>query len=159
MTAIVYKTAHGTKVKPAIQPHGSEAVTVRFEFTTTAKMLTTDVVHMGWIPANCRVTDWALDVDDISDTAAGTMSLGILVASTGLTVDTTASGGAAWVATDSIGQAVGYLRPVIVNHTRMVVSRTADQLVGIVVGTSYTATTASDVIGKIIGLTLTYIAA
>lgn len=153
MTAIVYATKNANRVVPAVQPNGSEAVTVRFEFDLTAALLITDVVKLGWLPANCKVTDWMVDSDDLSDSAAGTFGLGIL-ASTGLTVDTTASGGAAWVAGSTLMQAGGVVRPIIAAHTRMVVSRTADQLIGIVMAASCTTTAT----GKF-GLTLTYIAA
>ena len=154
MAAIVYATKEGNKTKPAVQPHGSEAVTVRFEFDLSAILLITDVVKLGWLPANCRVVDWELDCDDLSTTAAGSFDLGILTDVAVPAIDTTASGGAAWVATSTLPQAGGLLRSVIVTHKRMVVSRTADQLIGLVMIASCTVTAT----GKV-GLTLTYIAA
>ena len=153
MTAIVYATKNASRAVPAVQPNGSEAVTVRYEFDLSAALLITDVIKLGYLPANCKVTDWMVDSDDLSDSAAGTFGLGIL-ASTGLTVDTTASGGAAWVAGATTMQAGGLLRAASTAHTRMVVSRTADQLIGIVMAASCTTVAT----GKI-GLTLTYIAA
>lgn len=149
----IYATKNANRVVPAVQPMGSEAVKVRFEFDLSAILLISDVIKLGYLPANCKVTDWMVDSDDLSDSAAGTFGLGIL-ASSGLTVDTTASGGAAWVAASTLMQGGGIVRAVAVAPTRMVVSRTSEQLIGVVMATSCTGTAT----GKF-GLTLTYIAA
>ena len=150
----VYASKNASRTIPAVQPHGSEAVTVRFEFDLSAVLLNADVVKMGWLPANCKVVDWTLDCDDIDTGGAGVFDFGILTNAAVPAIDITASGGAAWVAASELGQDGGLVRALTKTHTRMVVSRTADQLIGLVVGADFTDTAT----GKI-GATLTYIAA
>ena len=150
----VYASKNASRTIPAVQPHGSEAVTVRFEFDLSAVLLNADVVKMGWLPANCKVVDWTLDCDDIDTGSTGVFDFGILTTAPVPAMDTIASGGAAWVAASTLGQAGGLVRALTKTHTRMVVSRTADQLIGLVVMGNFTATAT----GKI-GATLTYIAA
>lgn len=148
MTAITYKSAYAKGEKPTPVVNGSEVLAVRFEFDLNrVTLLDTDIIRMGFVPANHKVVDWALDCDDLSDSAAGKFSLGILSAADGIEEDL--SGGAGWVVDSTLAQAGGLLRALTKTHTRMVVSRTADQKVGLVVTESCTGFAT----GKI-GLTL-----
>lgn len=145
------KTLYAKGSKPTPVAGGSELIAVRFDYDLAAVLANADIVELGFVPANHRVLDWDIDCDDVSDTAAGTFSVGILTAAGA--IDTTASGGAAWVAGATLMQAGGLLRAVSSTHKRMVVSRTADQKVGLVMTAACTGVTT----GKI-GLTLYMIA-
>ena len=126
--------AKGSKPTPVV--HGSEVMAVRFDYDITAVLASADVVQLGFLPANHRVVDWAFDCDDLSASAAGAFDLGIL--SAGNAIDTTAG---------------GLLRAASATHTRVVVSRTADQKIGLVMTASCTTTAA----GKL-GLTVYLVA-
>ena len=141
--------AKGSKPTPVV--HGSEVMAVRFDYDITAVLASADVVQLGFLPANHRVVDWAFDCDYLSASAAGAFDLGIL--SAGNAIDTTASGGAAWVSGATVVQAGGLLRAASATHTRVVVSRTADQKIGLVMTASCTTTAA----GKL-GLTVYLVA-
>jgi hypothetical protein len=147
MAAITYKTAYAKGEKPTPVANGSEVLAVRFEFDLSAILLDTDIIRMGFVPANHKVVDWTLDCDDLSDQAAGKFSLGILNAADA--INEAASGGAAWVVDSVLAQGGGFVRALTKTHTRMVVSRTADQKVGLVMTAACTGTAT----GKI-GLTL-----
>jgi len=144
--------ANGTRQMPV--PNGSEVVAVRCEYAIGAVLAITDQIVLGSIPANCRVVDYIIDSDDLSSTSAGTFDLGILTDAATPAIDTTASGGAAWVAGSTLMQAGGIERSLNVRPSRSVVNRTRDRLFGLVMTAACTATTTGT-----IAVTLFYIAA
>lgn len=73
----------------------------RCEYKLTSDVAANDIIELGYLPADCVPVDLILDTDDLDTGATGTVSVGLLNA--GKTdLDTTASGGAAWLTAQSI---------------------------------------------------------
>jgi hypothetical protein len=137
------QTLYAKRIKPVPVAGGSEVIAVRFDYPIAAVLASADILELGFVPANHKVIDWELDSDDLSSTAAGAFDLGILNAAGA--IDTTASGGAAWVTGSTLCQAGGIERNAAKYTSRMVVSRTADQKIGLVMTASCTATTSGTI--------------
>lgn len=98
------------------------------------------------MPPGCLPVDLILDSDDLdSGSPAITLSVGILNA--GKTdIDATASGGAAWIASSTVAQAGGLVRPTTVAITRTPVSA-SEQFWGVKVTDAPTTGTTTGTIG------------
>ena len=127
---------------------GCELVACRASFTLTADLGVGDLIQMMDLPAGHVPVDIILDFDAMG---AGTVS--VALANTGKTdIDTTASGGAAWLTGGAVTSAGGLradsagLRAM----SRCVTSQSANQAIVVKIVTDTTATTGT------IGLTLLY---
>lgn len=142
------KTDNANGVIPTPVAVGCEVVVCRASFTLTADLAANDLIQMMDLPAGHVPVDIILDNDAMG---AGTISVGILNA--GKTdLDTTASGGAAWLTAGAVtaanglrGDAAG-LRAM----SRVVPNQTANQPIGVKIVVDTTATSG------VIGLTLLY---
>lgn len=127
-------------------------IAFRMSYTLTGDLAAGDIIEVGNLPAGALPVDIVLDCDDMDSGTTGTVSVGILNA--GKTdLDTTASGGAAWLTAQSIQAATavradaGGLRAM----SRVAVDNEDDRPVGIkIVGETAAAA------AQVIGLTLLY---
>lgn len=91
--------AAGAKASPAVT--GAEIFAVRASYTLVNDVAAGDIIQMMDLPANAVPVDIILDTDDLDTGATGTVSVGLL--NSGKTdLDTSASGGAAWLTAQSI---------------------------------------------------------
>ena len=137
-----YQTQHAKGTVPSPNAMGQEAVALRVEYTTTAELLTTDVLELAIIPPGYKVLDWILDQDDMdSGSPALVEKLGIL--NSGKTdLDT---GNNVWKSGITIGQAGGLQRNDSQKAARCG-SSTSERTVGLIV-TTRSATWVDGVIG------------
>lgn len=142
------KTDNANGVIPTPVAVGCELVVCRAQYVLTADLSAGDLIQMMDLPAGHVPVDIILDNDAL---AAGTVSVGIL--NSGKTdLDTTASGGAAWLTGGAVTSANGLrgdaagLRAM----SRCPVSQNANQPIGIKIVTDTTAVSGT------IGLTLLY---
>lgn len=85
-------------------PVDGSLVAFRCAYTLVSDVAANDIIELGTLPADCVPVDLILDTDDLDSGATGTVSVGLL--NTGKTdLDTTASGGAAWLTAQSIQSA------------------------------------------------------
>lgn len=99
------KSAHALGAIPTPVAVTCELVAVRASFTLTADLAVSDLIQMMDLPAGHVPVDIILDFDALG---AGTLSVGLSDA--GVTdIDTTASGGAAWLTGGAV-TAAGALR-------------------------------------------------
>lgn len=90
---------------PMPNANDSALVAFRMSFTLTADVAAGDIIELGYLPADTVPVDLILDTDDLDTGSTGTVSVGLL--NSGKTdLDTTASGGSAWLTAQSV-QAAG----------------------------------------------------
>jgi len=88
-------------VVPMPTPTDASLMAFRASYTLVADVAANDIIELGYLPADAVPVDLILDTDDLDTGATGTVSVGLLNA--GKTdLDTTASGGAAWLTAQSI---------------------------------------------------------
>ena len=135
--ATLYQTDEAQGIKPMPIPDGQEDVTVRIPFSLTAAFVVNDIIEFGSLPANMLVADWYLDTDDLDSggSPAITLDVGMLNAAKD-DIDTTISGGAAWLASSTVAQAGGLVRAVASSFTRMTVDAANDRPFGVKVSTA-----------------------
>ena len=116
----LYQTdlATGAKVTPICK--GSESIVVRAEFPQRVALAVNDIIEMLQLPEDHVVADAWIDSDDLDSngTPTITLSLGVLNAAKS-DIDTVASGGAAWIAASTVGQAGGVARASTFHAMRM----------------------------------------
>lgn len=85
-------------------PFGPSLCACRMSYTLTADLAASDIIHMGFLPANCVPVDLILDNDDLDSSTTGTVSAGLLNdAKDNLT-------GSAWLTTASVQTAANGAR-------------------------------------------------
>lgn len=99
MALLRNNVALGTVAMPATIDVG--LVAFRCAYTLVADVAAGDIIELGYLPADAVPVDLILDTDDLDTGATGTVSVALL--NSGKTdIDTTASGGAAWLTGQSI---------------------------------------------------------
>jgi hypothetical protein len=139
---------------PMPTPNDAALVAFRMAYTLTGDVAAGDILEMGYLPGDTLPVDIILDCDDMDSGATGTVSVALLNA--GKTdIDTTASGGAAWLTAQSIQAATAvHADAAGLRAASRVTKSAANRPLGIkIVGE--TAASA----GQVIGLTLLYRAA
>lgn len=145
------KTDYATGAIPTPVATACEVVACRASYTLTADLSVGDIIQMMDLPAGHVPVDILLDADAMG---AGTVSVGL--ANAGKTdLDTTASGGAAWLTGGAVTAAAGLRADAggIKALSRVVADQAANRAVAIKIVTDTTATSGT------IGLTLFYRAA
>lgn len=145
------KTDYATGVIPTPVAVACEVVACRASYTLTADLSVGDIIQMMDLPAGHVPVDILLDADAMG---AGTVSVGL--ANAGKTdLDTTASGGAAWLTGGAVTAAAGLRADAggIKALSRVVADQAANRAVAVKIVTDTTATSGT------IGLTLFYRAA
>jgi len=145
------KTDYATGAIPTPVAVACEVVACRASYTLTADLSVGDIIQMMDLPAGHVPVDILLDADAMG---AGTVSVGL--ANAGKTdLDTTASGGAAWLTGGAVTAAAGLRADAggIKALSRVVADQAANRAVAIKIVTDTTATSGT------IGLTLFYRAA
>lgn len=145
------KTDYATGVIPTPVAVACEVVACRASYTLTADLSVGDIIQMMDLPAGHVPVDILLDADAMG---AGTVSVGL--ANAGKTdLDTTASGGAAWLTGGAVTSATGLRADAggIKALSRVVADPAANRAVAVKIVTDTTATSGT------IGLTLFYRAA
>lgn len=144
------KTDHANGVIPTPVAAGCEVVVCRASYTLTADLAANDIIELMTLPAGHVPVDIILDTDDLGTT--GAVSVGLL--NSGKTdLDTTASGGAAWLTSGDVNTAATGLRADaggLRAMSRVVADQAANRPVGIKIATDTTATSGT------IGVTLLY---
>lgn len=144
----LHKTSHAKGVIPVPVAIACEIVVHRAKLTLSAALAAGDIIHATFLPAGHVPVDIILDADDSGTT--GTVSVGLL--NSGKTdIDTTASGGAAWLTNGDVKTAATALRADAAGLraiARTTSDDSADRAVGIKVTEAFTATSGE------IGLTL-----
>ena len=124
-------------------------------YALSAALALNDIIVMGSLPQGCLPVDLILDSDDLDTGGSPAITLSVGILNAGQTdIDTTASGGAAWIAASTVAQAGGLVRPTTAAITRTPVS-TSEQFWGIKVA----AAPATGAATGTIGATLMYRAA
>lgn len=145
------KTDYATGAIPTPVAVACEVVACRASYTLTADLSVGDIIQMMDLPAGHVPVDILLDADAMG---AGTVSVGL--ANAGKTdLDTTASGGAAWLTGGAVTAAAGLRADAggIKALSRVVADQAANRAVAVKIVTDTTATSGT------IGLTLFYRAA
>ncbi len=105
-------------ITPMPTPKGSEVVSVRFQYNSAdfANLALNDVVELGFLPEECMPVDWVLDADDLDSNGTPTIVLDFGILNAGKTAVSTAAadGNAKWLASSTIAQAGGVVRPTTV---------------------------------------------
>ncbi len=128
-------------------------VTVRFEYSLSAALVVNDIIYMGDLPAGHLPVDLMVDTDDLDTGGSPAIVLQAGILNAGKTdIDATASGGAEWLGSSTVGQAGGMARMAGKAMSRVAVDDTNDRAMGIKVSTA-PATGATS--GKV-GFTITY---
>lgn len=144
------KTDYAKGVIPTPVAAGCEVVVCRAEFKLSADLAANDLIQMMDLPAGHVPVDLILDTDDLGTT--GAVSVGL--ANSGKTdIDTTLSGGAAWLTGGDVATAATGLRADaggLRAMSRCAADQAANRAVVIKIATDTTATTGT------IGLTLLY---
>lgn len=149
----LHKTSHAKGVIPVPVAVACEVVSHRAKFNVAAALALGDIIHMTFLPAGHVPVDVIVDSDDLGST--GDVSVGILNADK-TDLDTTASGGAAWITAGDVNAAAGGLRADAAGLralSRVVPDEGSDRAVGIKIAEATTATSGE------IGLTILYRAA
>lgn len=143
------QSAHALGAIPTPVANGCEIVACRATFTLTADLALGDVIELMQLPAGHVPVDIILDTDALGGSGAG--SVGLLNAGK-TAVDTTASGGAAWLTTGSLAAATGLRADAagLRAMSRVTPDNAANRPVGIQITTDTTATSGT------IGVTLLY---
>lgn len=151
MTLHHSKYARGGLRTPAPQSAG-EVVAARFEHTlTTAQNVAGDIIELGILPANARVVDVVMDIDDLeTETTAPTLAIdvGIMSGDVGESLDedgNARTSGDELLDGDTTGQAGGVVRATLAKAFR-VAPTGKDRSIGLKVVTASTAA-AEGVIG------------
>jgi hypothetical protein len=101
------KSAHAKGIVPTPVAVGCEVVACRAEFVLSADLAVNDIIEMMQLPAGHVPVDLILDTDDLGTTGA----VGVGLLNSGKTdIDTTASGGAAWLTGGDVATAATGLR-------------------------------------------------
>lgn len=151
MASTLNSVQAAAKQPPVTGSRAGMPVTVRFEYSLSAALVVNDIIYMGDLPAGHLPVDLMVDSDDLDSGTAIVLQAGILNA--GKTdIDATASGGAEWLGSSTVGQAGGMARMSGKAMSRVVVDDTNDRPMGIKVSTA-PATGATS--GKV-GFTITY---
>ncbi len=144
------KTDHANGVIPTPVAVGCEVVVCRASYTLTADLAIGDIIQVMDLPAGHLPVDIILDTDDLGTT--GAVSVGLL--NSGKTdLDTTASGGAAWLTGGDVNTAATGLRADAAGlraMSRVVADQAANRAIGIKIATDTTVNSGT------IGLTLLY---
>lgn len=144
------KSAHAKGVIPTPVASGCEVVVCRASYAIAADMALNDIIELMVLPAGHVPVDLILDTDDLGTTGA----VGVGLLNTGKTdIDTTASGGAAWLTGADVNTAAAGLRADsggLRAMSRCAVDNSANRSVGIKISTDTTATSGT------IGVTLMY---
>lgn len=144
------KSAHAKGIITTPVAAGCELVVCRAEFVLSADLALNDIIQMMDLPAGHVPVDIIVDTDDLGTT--GNVSVGLLNA--GKTdLDTTASGGAAWMTSGDVASAAAGLRADSVGlraMSRCAADNAANRAIGIKIATDTQATSGT------IGLTLLY---
>lgn len=144
------KTDNANGVIPTPVAVGCELVVCRASFTLTADLAANDLIQMMDLPAGHVPVDIILDTDDLGTT--GAVSVGL--ANAGKTdIDTTASGGAAWLTGGDVATAATGLRADAAGlraMSRCAADQTANRAIVLKIATDTTATSGT------IGMTLLY---
>jgi len=144
------KSAHALGQIPTPVASGCEVVVCRASFTLTADLAASDIIQLMDLPAGHVPVDLILDTDDLGTT--GTVSVGLLTSAKD-DLDTTASGGAAWLTGGDVNTAATGLRADAAGlraMSRCAASQNANRPIGIKLATDTTATSGT------IGVTLLY---
>lgn len=144
------KSAHALGQIPTPVANGCEIVVCRASYTLTADLALGDLIQMMDLPVGHVPVDLILDTDDLGTT--GGVSVGLLNANKD-DLDTTASGGAAWLTGGDVATAATGLRADaggLRAMARCAASQTANRPVAIKIATDTTATSGT------IGVTLLY---
>lgn len=142
------QSAHARGVITTPVAAGCEVVVCRASFTLTADLAVNDIIEMMPLPAGHVPVDIIVDNDALG---AGTVSVGILNAAKD-DLDTTASGGAAWLTGGAVTSANGLRADAagLRAMSRCAANQAANRPVGIKIATDTSATSGT------IGLTLLY---
>lgn len=147
------KTPHALGQIPTPIALGCEVVACRAVYVLTADLAINDIIQCMDLPAGHVPVDLILDTDDLGTTGNVSVALG----NTGLTdIDTTASGGAAWLTAGDVATAATGLRADaggLRAMSRVTPDNGANRPVVLKITTDTTATSGT------IGLTLLYRAA
>lgn len=146
----VYKTSHANGAIPVAVAVACEVVAHRAKFNVTTALALNDIIIMTFLPAGHVPVDVIVDADDLGST--GDVSVGILNADK-TDIDTTASGGAAWITAGDVNAAAGGLRADAAGLralSRVAPDQNSDRAVGIKIVEATTATSGE------IGLTILY---
>lgn len=127
---------------------GCEVVVCRASYTLTADLAVGDIIELMPLPAGHVPVDILVDGDALG---AGTISVGLLTAAKD-DLDTTASGGAAWLTGGAVTSAFGLRADAagIRAMSRCAASQTANRPIGIKIATDTSATSGT------VGLTLLF---
>lgn len=142
------QSAHARGVITTPVAAGCEVVVCRASFTLTADLAVGDIIEMMPLPAGHVPLDIVVDNDALG---AGTVSVGLLNA--GKTdLDTTASGGAAWITGGAVTSANGLRADAagLRAMTRCAADQASNRPIGVKIVTDTSATSGT------IGLTLYY---
>lgn len=127
------KSGYVTGSKPVPSGQGPELMSVNAEIDISAALALNDVLELFPIPAGHVPVAAELHTDDL-DTGAPAITLDLGILNAGKTaVDTTLSGGAKWLAGDTVGQAGGMVRVTDKAIKRVTPDAVNDLLVGVVV--------------------------
>lgn len=142
------QSAHARGVITTPVAAGCEVVVCRASFTLTADLSAGDIIEMMQLPAGHVPVDIIVDNDALG---AGTVSVGILNSAKN-DLDTTASGGAAWLTGGAVTSANGLRADAagLRAMSRCAADQAEDQPIGIKIATDTSATSGT------IGLTLLY---
>lgn len=144
------QSAHARGVITTPVAAGCEVVVCRASFTLTADLAVNDIIEMMPLPAGHVPVDIILDTDDLGTT--GAVAVGLLNAAKD-DLDTSASGGAAWLTGADVNTAAAGIRADSAGlraMSRCAVSQSSNRPIGIKISTDTTATSGT------IGLTLLY---
>jgi hypothetical protein len=144
------QSAHARGIIPTPVAAGCEVVVCRASFALSADLAIGDIIEMMNLPAGHVPVDIILDTDDLGTT--GAVAVGLL--NSGKTdIDTTASGGVAWLTGGDVATAATGLRADaggLRAMSRVVADQAANRPIGIKITTDTTA------VSGIIGVTLLY---
>lgn len=137
------QSQHALGQQPTPIPVGSQLCACRMSYTLTADLAVNDIIHMGFLPANCVPVDAILDTDNLG--ASSTVHVGLLTdAKDNITGSNWMTSAATYAATGCRADAAGLLA------MARVAGSNSHRAVGIKVGVDTTATSGT------IGLTLLY---
>lgn len=142
------KTDHAKGVIPTPVATACEVVACRAEYVLTADLSAGDIIECMPLPAGHVPVDIIVDADAMG---AGTVSVGLLNAAKD-DIDTTASGGAAWLTGGAVTAAAGLRADSggLKAMSRCSASQAANRAIGIKIATDTSATSGT------IGLTFLY---
>lgn len=144
------QSAHARGVITTPVAAGCEVVVCRASYVLAADLAANDIIEMQPLPAGHVPVDIFVDSDDLGTT--GAVSVGLLNSDKS-DLDTTASGGAAWLTGADVNAAAAGIRADSAGlraMSRCAADQSANRPIGIKIATDTTATSGT------IGLTLLY---